>query len=146
MINPLRNLKGKLNHIRVPATQMMKVFLTANSIPCNGSSLAEDTTSAEDILALKSNTTSIDQRRFHKLEFELMVHSQKAVYGLPSTIFDELSAYEKKVSLTLSSFTADLSPRQLLYLNMAIRTKINKEHPDWDRLHLAPESPFKAEW
>lgn len=74
-----------------------------------------------------------------------MVHSQKASFGLPSTVFDTLSAYEKKVSLTLSSFTSTLTSRQLLYLNMAIRTKINKEHPDWDRLHLVPESPFKAE-
>ena len=72
------------------------------------------------------------------MEFELMVHSQKAAFGLPSTIFDELSAYEKKVRLTLSNFTSGLNPRQLLYLNMAVRSKINKEHPDWDRLHLAP--------
>ena len=55
MLNPLKNLKGKLNHIRVPPTQLMRVYELANSIQGQGTSLAEDgSVSALDILELRS--------------------------------------------------------------------------------------------
>lgn len=67
-----------------------------------------------------------------------MVHNEQSVFGLPSTVFDKLTAHEKKVSLTVDSFTSTLNSRQLMYLNLAIRSRINHEFPDWNKLHLAP--------
>ena len=67
MLNPLKNLKGKLNHIRVPPTQLMRVYELANSIQGKGTSLAEDgSVSAQDILELRSQSANINERRFHK--------------------------------------------------------------------------------
>ena len=42
MLNPLKNLKGKLNHIRLPPTQLMRIYELANSIQGQGTSLTED--------------------------------------------------------------------------------------------------------
>ena len=67
-----------------------------------------------------------------------MVHREQYKFGLPSTVFDKLNAHERKVSLTVSSFTSTLNSRQLTYLNLAIRKRINKELPDWNKLHLTP--------
>ena len=36
MLNPLRHLKGKLNHIRLPQTQFMRVVEIANCIEGKG--------------------------------------------------------------------------------------------------------------
>jgi hypothetical protein len=74
-----------------------------------------------------------------------MVHSDNAKFGLSSTIFDQLSAYERKVSHTITSFADKLNPRQQLYLNLALRHRINSEYANWEHLHLTPECPFKVE-
>ena len=67
-----------------------------------------------------------------------MVHKQQASFGLPSTIYDKLTAHQKKMSFTIASLTSTLNTRQLMYLNMSIRKRINHEYPDWDKLHLTP--------
>jgi hypothetical protein len=146
MLNPLRHLKGKLNHICLPQTQIMRAVLIANSLTPAPTSLGQDSSlSVEDIRALGSRKAELDERRYHRFEFELMVHSQQAAFGLPSTVFDQLSAHERKLSHTVASFANQLSTRQQLYLQLAIRAKINQEYPDWQRLHLTPDSPFKVE-
>jgi len=67
MLNPLKNLKGKLNHIRVPPVQLMRVYEIANSIQGKGASLVQDgSISADEILELRSDGGKIDERRFHK--------------------------------------------------------------------------------
>jgi|JI9StandDraft_1071089.scaffolds.fasta_scaffold158108_2 hypothetical protein len=75
-----------------------------------------------------------------------MVHTDNAVYSLPSTIFDQLNPHERKISLAVTRYTSNLLPRHLLYLNLAIRQKINNEYSNWDKLHLSPEAPFKIEF
>lgn len=73
-----------------------------------------------------------------------MVHSQNSAFGLSSTVLDELSAHERKVSHTVCAFAGELNMRQQMYLNLAIRQRINSEYPDWQKLHFSPESPFKV--
>lgn len=67
MLNPLKHLKGKLNHIKLPQVQLMRVYETANAIQGSGSSLSEDeSVSTEDILGLRSGEGRIEERRFHR--------------------------------------------------------------------------------
>lgn len=72
------------------------------------------------------------------------MHSQNAIFSLPSTIYDQLSPHERKVSHVITRFSSALSMRQQLFLNLALRRRLNSEYADWKRLHLAPESPFKG--
>lgn len=55
-MNPLLKLKGKLNHLHLQKTYVMKIIQTANSVPLvparSESTLAEQT--VESILALSS--------------------------------------------------------------------------------------------
>ena len=42
--------------------------------------------------------------------------------------------------------TDQLNTRQMLYLNYVIRKKIANIYPNWDNLHLGPDSPFLKEF
>jgi len=42
MLNPLRHLKGRLNHIRLPANQVHRLIQIANLIQPTAHSLSED--------------------------------------------------------------------------------------------------------
>ena len=146
MLNPLRHLKGRLNHIRLPGNQVLRLIQIANLIQPTAHSLSQDdSVTVDSINALKSNQKAINERSFHRFEFEYMVHSQNAHAGLPSTVLDQLTAHERKVSHTITSFADTLNIRQLLYLNFALRNRINNEYPNWKKLHLTPECPFKVE-
>jgi hypothetical protein len=73
------------------------------------------------------------------------VHTEAAVYALPSTIFDDLNPHERKISHLISTYAAKLNSRQLLYLNLAFRKRLGGEFPDWQTLHLSEESPSKVD-
>jgi hypothetical protein len=53
-----------------------------------------------------------------------MVHSQSAALDLPSTILDDLSPYERKISHAVYSYASRLSARQLLYVNLTLKAKL----------------------
>jgi hypothetical protein len=46
--------------------------------------------------------------------------------------------------LTINKFASQLSNRQLLYLNYAIRLKLPNQFMNWNNLHLNIESPSRA--
>lgn len=143
MLNPIKNLRGKINHLCFPSTHLFRIIQLANSIAPNSEATTFSSTSLEDIQALKSDTTHICPRIFHKFEFDLMVHTDNAVYSSPSTVFDQLNPHERKISYAVTKYTSNLSPKQMLYLNLILRHKINNEYPNWNTLHLSPEAPFK---
>jgi hypothetical protein len=45
----------------------------------------------------------------------------------------------------LTQFTGRLNVRQLAYLNLKLRQKINSQIPYWDNLHLNNDSPSKRD-
>ncbi len=143
MLNPLVHLAGKLNHLHLPQGQYLRIIELANSLrPADSSSLASHT--PESILALKSNT-ALSTREYHKFQFDLQVHTESAVYSLPSTIYDDLNPHERKIAHLIGTYTSKLNARQLLYLNLAVRQQLNTQFPTWNTLHLSPESPAKVD-
>jgi hypothetical protein len=66
MLNPIRNLKGKLNHLRLPSVQLLAATQLANCIhPSTSNDFASS--SVDYIQSLKSNSSSLNPRTFHKL-------------------------------------------------------------------------------
>jgi hypothetical protein len=74
-----------------------------------------------------------------------MVHAQSAVFDNPSTIFDNLSPYERKIAHTFYTYTARLNARQLLYLNLSFKNQLINQFPNWNTLHLSPETPSRVD-
>lgn len=145
MLNPIKHLSGKLTHLHIPQTRYLRIVELANSLRPSKESTGLGEVSVEDINALKSDTTSVDARTYHKFCFDLQVHTEASVYALPSTIFDDLGPHEKKISHLISTYASRLNTRQLLYLNLAFRAKLNGEFPTWNTLHLSEESPSKMD-
>jgi hypothetical protein len=145
MLNPIRHLSGKLNHLHIPQTRYLRIVELANSIRPSTKSKGLGEVSVEDITALKSDTTTVDARTYHKFCFDLQVHTEAAVFASPSTIFDDLAPHERKITHLISTYASRLNSRQLLYLNLAFRAKLNGEFPAWNTLHLTEESPSKMD-
>ena len=82
---------------------------------------------------------------YDKMLFDVHVHrstSQGAVIG---TIFEELNPQQKSILKILLDYTSRLNSRQLLYLNYAVRQKINSTFPNWENIHLSPDSPYRRD-
>jgi len=94
---------------------------------------------------LRSDTGAVDARTYHKFCFDLQVHTEAGVFASPSTIFDDLGPQERKISHLISVYASRLNSRQLLYLNLALRAKMNGEFPTWNTLHFSKESPSKVD-
>lgn len=145
MLNPLRHLGGKLAHLHIPQTRYLRAVECANGLrPADGAEgLAA--VSVEEIAALRSRSDSVDARTYHKFRFDLQVHSEAALFASPSTAFDDLNAHERKISHLTAVYASQLNGRQLLYLNLAFRAKLNGEFPGWNTLHISAESPSKTD-
>lgn len=63
-MNPLKNLKGKLNHLHITKTFVMRVVQTANSVPLveNRAQSSLDSESVETILSLSQPNPSLNLR------------------------------------------------------------------------------------
>jgi hypothetical protein len=93
MLNPIKHLAGKLNHLHLPQTRYLRIIELANSVRPSQQTQDYQQATVDEILALKSDTDHLDPRAYHKFEFDLQVHTNSSVYALPSTIFDDLSPY-----------------------------------------------------
>lgn len=144
-LNPIKHLGGKLGHLHIPQTRYLRIVELANSLRPRGSTSTLSNYSVEDIQGLSSPTSSVHARTYHKFEFDLAVHCDSARKGLPSTVFDDLNPYERKISLAIATYTSQLNSRQLLYLNLAFRKKIAHHFPTWNTLHLSEISPSKVD-
>lgn len=144
-LNPIKHLGGKLGHLHIPQSRYLRIVELANSLRPRGTTSALSNYSLEDIQALSSATSNVNARAYHKFEFDLGVHSNSARKGLSSTVFDDLSPYERKISLSIATYTSQLNSRQLLYLNLAFRKKIAHHFPTWNTLHLSEISPSKVD-
>ena len=120
MLEPLKHLAGKLNHLIPPVRPFMRVIQVANTLrPAEQSSL--DQHSPEDILALRSPTESVDPRLHHKFQFDLDVHTSAARFSSPSTVFDDPSPHERKRIHLINTHLNRLNSRQMAYLHLALR-------------------------
>lgn len=45
----------------------------------------------------------------------------------------------------MSKFTSKLNTRQMAYLNLKLREKLNSQIPHWENLHLNNDSPSKRD-
>lgn len=143
MLNPIRALKGKLNYLKVPNCHLYKVFQLANSVPNNPNS-SLDSVSLDDIKALKS-TETLNTKDFYRFLFEFQCHDQNRVGAVSNSIYEDLIPEEKKVVSLLSQFLAKLDTRQLSYLNLKIRERLDSQIPHWENLHLNNDSPSKRD-
>jgi hypothetical protein len=93
MLNPIKHLSGKLNHLHIPQTRFLRIIELANVIRPASDAKGLEEVSVDEITALKSDSQHLDVRAYHKFRFDLKVHSESAVLALPSTIFDDLSPH-----------------------------------------------------
>lgn len=68
---------------------------------------------------------NLNPRVFHKFQFDYQTHTRSAILSLPSTIFDKLSPHERKIAHVIFNYAASLNFRQLYYLNLTLRQKLN---------------------
>ena len=93
MLNPIKHLAGKLNHLHIPQTRYLRIVELANSVrPATEPKGLEDAT-VEEISSLRSDTATVDARTYHKFCFDLQVHTEAGVFASPSTIFDDLGPH-----------------------------------------------------
>lgn len=77
--------------------------------------------------------------------FDIHVHKNVNPSAPNATIHEELDKHQKNIVKTLLQYTDSLNSRQLLYLNYAIRQRIESTLPNWDNLHFNPDSPSRRD-
>ena len=73
------------------------------------------------------------------------MHTAAARFDSPSTVLDDPSPHERKRIHLLNRHLQGLNSRQMAYLHLAIRERLNRQWLGWENLHLNPESPSKGE-
>ena len=80
-----------------------------------------------------------------KMLFDVHVHKNINPSAPNATIYEELDKHQKNIVKAILHYTDSLNSRQMLYLNYAIRQKISGVLPNWDNIHLNPESPSRRD-
>ena len=93
MLNPIRHLAGKLNHLHIQQTRYLRAIELANAIRPSPDAKGLGDVSVEDIANLKSDTQHLDARTYHKFQFDLQVHTEASIFALPSAIFDDIGPH-----------------------------------------------------